>query len=143
MTLGERLKDYRQREGLSQEQLAEILCVSRQAITKWENDKGVPDIDNLIAVSKMLGISLDELVMGEERMKDTAMKSRENNKALHLVAAVSFSVAFICWFIAGCLNLEHHNSSATVLNFASAVLSLIAAACQVKRYFDLKEQGKW
>lgn len=142
MTLGERLKEYRQREGLSQEQLAEKLCVSRQAITKWENDKGVPDIDNLIAIRRILGISLDELVMGEERIKDTAVKSRENNKVLHLVAAVSFSVAFICWFIAGCLNLEHHNASATVLNFASAFLSLIAATFQVKKYFDLKEQGK-
>ena len=142
MTLGERLKEYRQREGLSQEQLAEKLSVSRQAITKWENDKGVPDIDNLIAIRRILGISLDELVMGEERMKDTAVKSRENNKALHLVAAVSFSVAFICWFIAGCLNLEHHNASETVLNFVSAFLSMIAATFQMKKYFDLKEQGK-
>ena len=54
MTLGERIKNYRQRAGLSQEQLAEIINVSRQAITKWENDSGMPDIDNLISLSKVI-----------------------------------------------------------------------------------------
>ena len=47
MTLGQKLKEIRKRFGLSQEQLAEIMNVSRQAITKWENDSGIPDISNL------------------------------------------------------------------------------------------------
>lgn len=44
MTLGEKLKEIRKRFGLSQEQLAEIINVSRQAITKWESDNGLPDV---------------------------------------------------------------------------------------------------
>ena len=45
MTIGERLKLYRQENAISQEKLAEQLNVSRQAITTWENDTGIPDID--------------------------------------------------------------------------------------------------
>ena len=60
MTLGEKIKNCRQKLGLSQEQFAEKINVSRQAITKWENDSGIPDIDNLILLSKVMGVSLDE-----------------------------------------------------------------------------------
>ena len=52
MTFGEKLKNARKNAGLSQEQLAEKLCVSRAAVAKWETDKGLPDIMNLIAISK-------------------------------------------------------------------------------------------
>ena len=51
MTLGQKLKEIRKRFGLSQEQLAEIMNVSRQAITKWENDTGIPDTSNLLELS--------------------------------------------------------------------------------------------
>ena len=78
MTLGERIKNYRQRAGLSQEQLAEKINVSRQAVTKWENDSGMPGIDNLISLSKVMGISLDELVMGEKIMKITEFEQIKN-----------------------------------------------------------------
>lgn len=47
MTLGQKLKEMRTRLGLSQEQFAKMINVSRQAIIKWESDKGIPDISNL------------------------------------------------------------------------------------------------
>lgn len=62
MTLGEKLKDARKNAGLSQEQLAEKLCVSRAAVAKWETDKGYPDVMNLKAISKLLDISIDALL---------------------------------------------------------------------------------
>ena len=51
MTLGEKIKEARKNTGLSQEQLAEKLAVSRSAIAKWESDKGLPDIDNTLGFS--------------------------------------------------------------------------------------------
>ena len=51
MNLGEKIKECRKQAGFSQEQLAERLNVSRQAITKWETNKGIPDIANLIAMN--------------------------------------------------------------------------------------------
>jgi transcriptional regulator with XRE-family HTH domain len=62
MTLGEKLKSARKNEGLTQEQLAEKLMVSRQAITKWESDKGMPDIENLKQLSRLLNVSIDYLL---------------------------------------------------------------------------------
>ena len=53
----------------SQEQLAERLNVSRQAITKWETNKGIPDIVNLIAISDEFGLSLDELIKDDVAVK--------------------------------------------------------------------------
>lgn len=62
MTLSEKLKDARKNASLSQEQLAEKLCVSRAAVAKWESGKGLPDIENLKAISKLLDVSIDYLV---------------------------------------------------------------------------------
>ena len=62
MTFGEKLKSARKSAGLTQEQLAEKLLVSRQAITKWEADKGLPDIENLRRLSMLLGVSIDYLL---------------------------------------------------------------------------------
>ena len=59
MTLAEKLKDARKNAALSQEQLAEKLCVSRAAVAKWESGKGLPDIENLKAISKLLDVSID------------------------------------------------------------------------------------
>jgi len=60
--LGERLYELRKGRGLSQEELAERLGISRQAISKWECGESLPDTDNLIAISRLYGVSLDELV---------------------------------------------------------------------------------
>lgn len=62
MALGEKLKTARKNAGLTQEQLSTKLGVSRQAITKWESDKGLPDIDNLRLISNLLNISIDYLL---------------------------------------------------------------------------------
>lgn len=53
MTLGERLKMYRRQKGLSQEKIAEMLCVSRQAVTTWELGQTTPSSDNLIALANL------------------------------------------------------------------------------------------
>ena len=62
MTLGEKIKDARVKAGMTQEDLASKILVSRQAISKWESDKGIPDIDNLKVISKLLNVSIDYLV---------------------------------------------------------------------------------
>ena len=68
MTLGEKLKSARKSIGLTQGQLAEKLLVSRQAITKWEAGKGMPDIENLKQLSKLLNISIDSLLDSGENI---------------------------------------------------------------------------
>ena len=65
MTLGQRIQEGRMRLGLSQEALGEKLGVSRQAVSKWEADAAVPDTDKLIALSKLFGLTLNQLLQVE------------------------------------------------------------------------------
>lgn len=65
MTLGEKISWLRKQKGLSQGDLADKLEVSRQSVSKWETDASVPDLDRLVVLSRLFGITLDELVCGE------------------------------------------------------------------------------
>lgn len=70
MELNKQLKKYRIQQKLSQENLAEKIFVSRQTISNWENGKSYPDIQNLLLLSEIFDVSLDELVKGDvEHMK--------------------------------------------------------------------------
>ena len=62
MTFGEKLKEARKNIGLSQEELSELIGVSRAAVAKWEANKGLPDIENLKTVAKLLDVSTDYLL---------------------------------------------------------------------------------
>ena len=68
MSLGEQLKTTRVK-GFSQEDVAKKIGVTRQAVYKWENDKSCPDIDNLILLSEMYNVTLDELIKGIKTLK--------------------------------------------------------------------------
>lgn len=68
MNFSEKLKEIRKSEGLSQEQLAEKIGVSRQAITKWETGKGLPDVENMVIIAEIFKTTLDEL------LRDSAIK---------------------------------------------------------------------
>lgn len=74
MTLGQKIKKIRNKFGLSQEQLAEIINVSRQAITKWENDGGLPDVSNLQELSKVFGITVDYLLNDNNGLPALSMR---------------------------------------------------------------------
>ena len=64
MTLGEKIARLRARQGMSQGTLAEELGVSRQSVSKWETDASVPELDKLVKMAQLFGVSLDELVTG-------------------------------------------------------------------------------
>jgi len=99
MSLGEKIREQRKQAGLSQEQLAEKLNVSRQAITKWETDKGIPDVANLIAISDEFGLSLDELIKGDVAVKKKIIAD-SSAKKWHILVIVCLLaiVAYIAYF---------------------------------------------
>lgn len=74
MTLGEKLKEMRHRFGMTQEKLAERLCVSRQAVTKWESDQGIPDTGNLKVIAETFGVTIDYLLNEQSEMPLLALK---------------------------------------------------------------------
>ena len=71
MELGQQLKAHRKELGISQDELAEKIFVSRQSISNWENNKTYPDIHTLLLLAETYGVSLDELIKGDvEEMKE-------------------------------------------------------------------------
>ncbi len=79
MELGKQIKFYRERNGLSQEKLAEKIYVSRQSISNWENEKSYPDIHNILQLSVLFHVSLDELVKGDvDMMKNEVARNKLN-----------------------------------------------------------------
>ena len=66
MNIGERILNLRKKSGLSQEELAEKLGVSRQSVSKWETGNVMPDIDKAVAMCELFGVSTDYLLKGKE-----------------------------------------------------------------------------
>ena len=66
MEFHEKLQELRKNKGLTQEELAESLYISRTAVSKWESGRGMPSIESLKAISKFFAVTLDELLSGEE-----------------------------------------------------------------------------
>lgn len=80
MEFHEKLQTLRKQRGLTQEELAEKLFVSRTAISKWESGRGYPSIDSLMAISKFFGLTIDALLSGEEVLT-IAQEEREHTTA--------------------------------------------------------------
>ena len=78
MTIGEKIKSARKQCGLSQEQLSEKLGVSRSAVAKWESDKGLPDIENIQIIAKLLNVSLDYLLDKDENIDVSVVREEIN-----------------------------------------------------------------
>lgn len=89
MTIGERIKHYRKNAGLSQEDLAQKLFVSRQTISLWEIDKTMPTIENLILLKDIFGVSIDEILTGNalyntnDNQKEAEDEHSEHNTSIN------------------------------------------------------------
>ncbi|MBQ4608338.1 MAG: helix-turn-helix transcriptional regulator, partial [Clostridia bacterium] len=83
MSFSENLKKIRREHRLSQEELAELLDVSRQAVSKWEQGQGYPEVEKLLLLSSKLNVSLDAL-MSVEIKHDAGIKS-ENRSGLIVI----------------------------------------------------------
>lgn len=80
MTLGERLLEYRNSVGLSQEKLAEKIGITRQTISKWETNQSTPDFDKIIPLCEVLGITTEELIKGEKEEKNLKLEELKQKK---------------------------------------------------------------
>lgn len=92
MEIAERLKQARSKAGMTQDQVAEKIMVSRVTLSHWENGRSLPDIASLIALSELYDISLDELVKGDskmtEKVKKDAANAKTNNRLIGITAII-------------------------------------------------------
>ncbi len=86
MNIGENIYKHRTASGMSQTDLANALEVSRQSVSKWENDSAVPDLERIIGMSELFGVSLDELVFGEKR------EPKDNGNTNQLPPQITFDI---------------------------------------------------
>ena len=87
MELGNHIKHYRNEKGLSQEELAERIFVTRQSISNWENNKNYPDINSIVLLSEVFEISIDNLIKGDLEQMKKEINSEEVRK-LNFYAAM-------------------------------------------------------
>lgn len=99
MEIGRQLKNARTRSGLTQEKVAEEIHVSRQTISNWENEKSYPDIINIIELSNLYSISLDDLLKGDEKMikhlEESTNVVKSNQK---LLTAIALNIVLVTLF---------------------------------------------
>ena len=87
--IGSRIQEYRKKAELSQEEFADKIGVSRQAVSKWERDKAYPDLDRLVCICEILDVQMDELIYGEERKKQGELT--QENLASNNIVPVSYT----------------------------------------------------
>lgn len=106
MEIGKKLKAARQGSGLTQEQVAERLYVSRQTISNWENEKSYPDIVSVVRLSDLYSISLDDLLKGDAKMLEHLGESTDivkSNQRLVLAVIANIAVFLACLLTAALL----------------------------------------
>ena len=96
MEFNEKLQELRKNKGLTQEELAEVLYVSRTAISKWESGRGYPNIESLKEISKFFDVSIDDLLSGEKLL---SIAEKENKSTIRNMYDVFFGVVDLCSFI--------------------------------------------
>ena len=80
MEFNEKLQELRKNKGLTQEELAEALYVSRTAISKWESGRGYPSIDSLKAIAKYFSVAIDELLSSDEVLSIAEEDNKQKEK---------------------------------------------------------------
>lgn len=104
MSLGERLYELRKKKGLSQEEVAERLNVTRQSVSKWETDESKPDFDKIVPICELYEISTNELLNGtkeEKEEKEVEVINNDNKKkrAIIISIAVFLYFAALIWIV--------------------------------------------
>ena len=107
MEIGRQIKKYRLERKMSQEELADKVYVTRQTVSNWENDKNYPDINSLVLLSSLFGVSLDVLVKGdlkemEEMIKKEDIKKLNRNAWIYTILLAVTIVSIIPLFFFLC-----------------------------------------
>lgn len=131
MEIGKKLKEARINSGLTQEQVAEDIKVTRQTISNWENERSYPDIMNVIDLSNLYSLSLDDLLKGDDEMIEHLEENtnivKSNRK---LIAAIMINVLLVILLVAFNMFLRD-NQYYLIGVFCFAIISSAALLYQI------------
>ena len=144
MNVSEKIRTLRKSKGMSQEELAGQVNISRQAVSRWENGTALPDADNIVQLSKLFGVTTDYLLMDSYESDEDSPKIKENNKILY-----ANLTRLAIMFQAACLNacIYSWGDSNTII-LETVMKSFPLLACSIwmasnHRYEkDLKQRAK-
>ena len=126
MKINERLFNLRREKNLSQEELANVLGVSRQTISKWETGESTPDFDKIIPLCNFYGITSDELLSGKKDIVEAKKEEIKNNFARNIAISVGLYIL----------------SLVAVILFAETFFTIIAIATSIIVYSAIKYSNK-
>ena len=148
MTLGQKLKEIRKKFGLSQEQLAEIMNVSRQAITKWENDTGLPDVSNLQELSKVFNLTVDYLLDDDNSLPSLSMKKELDKDKYEMNSKGYIKLLKECypepWDVYELLRRKNHSKLGWIVSdwiIGAGPMETLDALDDTSPYYLIKKDG--
>lgn len=105
MDISDRLQDLRKKANYSQEQVADLLGISRQAISKWESGQGKPELDNIIKLTEIYNVSADYIISGQEHSVEIVPQPKRElshtaRKTIGIIAIVVSTALVTILFIA-------------------------------------------
>ena len=99
MNMADRIQYLRKAKGISQEELADKVGVSRQAVSKWESEQSTPDLEKVIILSDFFGVTTDYILKGIEPATDKEQKSKEfTSQVLYIVSTAFVAIGLFCAF---------------------------------------------
>ena len=121
LTIGERIKKYRNEKGLTQEEVSKILLVSRSAISNWEIGRNYPDLDSIVLLSDIFEISLDELLKEDNTMVTKISKEQKRGKlnkklVVYLLGVIVFFLLTIVFILYQTTDFNQYISTKIVSN---------------------------
>lgn len=132
MEICEKLKTARMNAGMTQEQVAETVGVSRQTISNWENGRSLPDVMSLIKISDLYQISLDDLLKGDGKMVEKIRKDTDTVKSNQTMMRLGWSI-LIAAFVFSVWYQHYFDGSSQIMQFivsaAPWVMMGVGVAC--------------
>lgn len=125
MELGNRIKKFREKINLSQEELADKVYTSRQTISNWENDKTYPDVNSLKLLSNIFDVSLDNLIEGDiEKMKTTI---NETDRKGFIVLSRIYALELIIMIISAYPLLKYYKIIGIIIWIFFTIITIVTA----------------
>ena len=131
MEFNVKLQELRKQKSLTQEELAEKLYVSRTAISKWESGRGYPNIDSLKQISKLFGVTIDELLSGEELL---CLAEEDKKEKVHHYRDLVYGLLDICAVMLLILPLFAERTNEAIFEVSLLSLTLISTYLKIIYY---------
>lgn len=99
MNIADRIRDLRKSKGISQEQLSDVVGVSRQAVSKWESEQTIPDLDKVVILSEYFGVTTDYILKGIEPVKEKVGFKISNKMKASIILGFGMVVNFVVYIM--------------------------------------------